>query len=58
VARKVPTLAPMHLVLLILARTAAGIGASKLVPGQKRKNYSNKATATSMATVMGKLVRG
>jgi len=26
-----------------------------LVPGQKRKNYSNKATATSMGTVMGKL---
>jgi len=54
-AGKVPTLALIHLVLLILARTAAGIGVSKLVPGQKRRNYSNKATATSIVTVMGKL---
>jgi len=55
---KVPTLALMDLVRLILARTKAGIGVSKLVPGQKRRNYSNKATATLMAMVMGKLVRG
>jgi endonuclease YncB( thermonuclease family) len=57
-ALKVPTLALMNLALLILARTAAGIGVSKLVLGQKRRNYSNKATATSIVTAMGKLVRG
>jgi hypothetical protein len=51
-------MALIHLVLLILARTAVGIGVSKLVLGQKRRNYSNKATAISMAMVMGKLVRG
>ena len=37
---------------------AVDIGASKLVPGPKRRNYSSKATPTSMATVMGKLVKG
>ena len=37
---------------------ALDIGASKLVLGLKRRNYSSKATPTSMATVMGKLVRG
>jgi len=52
---KVPNLELMHLVLLILGRTAVGIGVSKLVPGQKRRNYINKATAISMAMVMGKL---
>ena len=57
-AERLQMLALMHMVLLILAKTAAGIGVSKLVPGQKRRNYSNKVTATSMATVMGKLVRG
>jgi len=36
----------------------AGIGVSKLDPGQKRRNYSNKVTAISMAMVMGKLVSG
>jgi hypothetical protein len=51
-AGKVPTLALMNLALLILARTEAGIGVSKLVLGQKRRNYSNKATATSIVTVM------
>ena len=50
---KVQTLALMDLARLILAKTAAGMGVSKLVPGQKRRNYSNKATAISMA--MGKL---
>ena len=40
----------------LLATAAAGIDASKLVLGQKRKNYSIKATATLIATVMGKLV--
>jgi len=45
-----------------LAKAAAvDIGASKLVPGLKRRDYSSKATptlSTSMATVMGKPVRG
>ena len=31
------------------------IDASKLVPGQKRRNYSCKAIATLIATGMGKL---
>ena len=37
---------------------AVDIGASKLVPGLKRRDYSSKATPTLMATVMGKPVRG
>jgi hypothetical protein len=53
-AGKIQTLALKHLVLLILAKTAAGIGVSKLVLGLKRRNYSNKDTATSMAMVTGK----
>ena len=40
-----------------LLGTEAGIGVSKLVLGQKRRNYSNKDTDTSMETVMGKPVR-
>lgn len=35
---------------------AVDIAASKLVPGQKRRNYSCKAIATLIATVMGKPV--
>ena len=41
-----------------LAKVASDIGASKLVLGLKRRNYSSKATPTLMATLMGKLVRG
>ena len=40
-----------------LAKMASDIGASKLVLGLKRRNYSSKATPTLMATVMGKLVK-
>ena len=39
------------------ATAAAGTSASKLVPGLKRRNYSNKATATLIATGMGKPVK-
>ena len=45
-----------QIVLPSRATAAVDIDASKSVPGQKRKNYLNKAIATSMATVMGKLV--
>jgi len=49
----------MHLALLQgLVKVAADLGVSKLVLGQKPRNYSIKATAISMAMVMGKLVRG
>ena len=34
------------------------IDVRKLSPGQKRRNYSNMATAILIATVMGKPVRG
>jgi len=58
-AGKVPKLALMHLALLQgLVKVAADLGVSKLVLGQKPRNYSIKATAISMAMVMGKLVRG
>jgi hypothetical protein len=46
----------IHLVLLILARPAADLGVSKVVPGQKRRNYLNKATATLIERMMGKHV--
>jgi len=50
--------APIHLLLLIMARTAAVIDVRKLHPGQKPKNYSNKATPTLTVTAMRKLVKG
>ena len=55
-AGKLGVVLTIHQVVLQgLVKVAVGIGVSKLVPGQKRKNYSNKTTATSIVTVMGKL---